>query len=401
MSTDHRRRASSMLRSSALLPVAPNNRKSFTPIGRSLVRPSSWGVPVALGTALAVLSACGVPSQPNAQTIKSDRISLAVRQPERSVTTFVLAGGSRLYGRPDCIPLTLDLKRSAQAVLAKLRQPLSAADSVDYKSSVNAYDLSIESVDGAGTVFVQVEKAKDFKRDLLAVGQVVLSLSSIKGIIKVGLMEGSQPLASVNVGGSNDTVGIKNGELALPATKDSFDVVESSLLRFYFFEKNPTGGVRLRLGNKYVIGFESNDLRKNQANKYLAELELGPSVETVAERETRENFAGLLAQVDQTDDVGPLKLTVSSEFDLLSPTDQAVALGQLLLTLELIPSFLDLPPVEFYVSSEPLQSSTPQRRTRVPNADGVIVDRETLSPRDYDTLVAPLPKEIASSRECR
>jgi hypothetical protein len=403
MSKHHGRAATSTPTSSKLVAGVSTNVKLRGNMGNRVGSSalSMLMLPVVLVALGTTLVACGVPAQPNAQTIKSDRISLAVRQPERSVTTFVLAGGSRLYGRPDCIPLTLDLKRSAQAVLAKLRQPLSAADSVDYKSSVNAYDLSIDSVDGTGTVFVQVEKAKDFKRDLLAIGQVVLSLSSIKGIAKVGLMEGSQPLASVTVGGSNDTTGIKNGELALPTTKESFDVVESSLLRFYFFENNPAGGVRLRLGNKYVIGFETNDLRTNQLNKYLAELELGPSVETAAEKLTRERFAVVGAQVDQTDDAGPLKLTASHEFDLLSPTDQAAALGQLLLTLELIPSFLDLPPVEFYVNSEQPKSSASQRRTRVPNANGVIVDRETLSPRDYDTLVAPSPKEFASSRECR
>jgi hypothetical protein len=432
--------------------------------GYGLRRPKRVATWLLLGSTLV---GCGVPAQPKAQNIKLDRISLAVREPERLVTSFVLAGGSRLYGRPDCIPLTLDLKKSAESVLAKLRQPLSAADSVDYKSAVSAYDLSIDSVDpDSSTVFVQVSKAKGFKGDYLAIGQVVLSLVSIKGITKVGLMEGSQPLSSVKVAGSNDTVGLKNGELSLPTSKDSFDPVESSLLRFYFFEnKGPQSGLpvgkgspdgsrseaelgpvrsnqgpqsglpvgkgspdgsrseaelgpvrsnqgpgqlRLRLGSKYVIGFEGTESLKIQANKYFAEMELGPSVETVQEKAMREPFSGLDAQVDQIDDRGPLKLSVSSAFDTLSPTEQAAALGQLLLTLQLIPSFLELPPVEFYVNSEPRTNSSPQRRTKVPNANGVLVDRETLSPLDYQTLTrddnnatASLPKEIASLKECR
>lgn len=373
---------------------------------RGLRRPKRVAAWLVFGSTLA---ACGVPAQPKAQNIKVDRISLAVREPERLVTSFVLAGGSRLYGRPDCIPLTLDLKRSAESVLAKLRQPLSAADSVDYKSSVSAYDLSIDSVDSnSNTVFVQVAKANGFKGDYLAIGQVVLSLVSIRGITKVGFMEESQLLSSVKVAGSSDTVGLKNGELSLPTSKDSFDPVESSLLRFYFFENKVPGTLRLRLGSKYVIGFEGTDSAKIQANKYLVEMELGPSVETVQEKAMRERFSDLDAQVEQTDDRGPLRLSVSSAFDSLSPTEQAAALGQMLLTLELIPSFLELPPVEFYVNSEPLKNSSPQRRTKVPNAEGVLVDRETLSPRDYETLTedaddsnAASPKEIASSRECR
>jgi hypothetical protein len=379
-----------------------NNRRP----GYGLRQPTRVAAWLLVGSTLA---GCGVPAQPKAQNIKLDRISLAVREPERLVTSFVLAGGSRLYGRPDCIPLTLDLKKSAESVLAKLRQPLSAADSVDYKSAVSAYDLAIDSVDPeTNTVLVQVAKAKGFTGDYLAIGQVVLSLVSIKGITEVGLMEGSQPLSSVKVAGSNDTVGLKNGELSLPTSKDSFDPVESSLLRFYFFEEKVPGKLRLRLGSKYVIGFEGTESQKIQANKYFAEMELGPSVETVREKATREPFSGLDAQVEQTDDRGPFKLSVSSAFDALSPTEQAAALGQLLLTLELIPSFLELPPVEFYVNSDPSSNSSPQRRTRVPNAEGVLVDRETLSPRDYETLardddnsIAPLPKEIASSRECR
>ncbi len=363
------------------------------------------------------LGACGVPAQPDAQRISVDRISLAVRKPERSVTTFVLVGGSKLYGRPDCIPLTLDLKQSAIAEMVNLRKPLSAADAVNFDSSVNRYELSVDSVDvNTGTVIVDVSKAPEFKKDYLAIGQVVKSLTSIKGIELVGLIEKvesegrsvEQLLPSVKMAGLVDGRGVKNGELLLPASKDSFDAVESSLLRFWFFETMDSGAVKLRRGNKYVIGFEGTEAPKIQANKYFAELELGPTVETVAQKATRERFAGLGAQVEQTDDRGPLALLVSSAFDKLSPSDQAAALGQLLLTLELIPSFAELPPVEFYVHSESSTNSPPQRRTRVPNANGEIVDRETLSPRDYDALtrdydksIEASNKEIASSRECR
>jgi hypothetical protein len=355
------------------------------------------------------LGACGVPAQPNAERISAERISLAVKKPEREVTSFVLVGGSKLYGRPDCIPLTLDLKRSAMAVMSNLRKPLSAADSVDFDSSANRYALSVDSVEEAtGTVIVDVSKAPGFKKDYLAIGQVVLSLTSIKGIERVGLIEKVETegrmveelLSSVKIAGSVDVKGVKNGELLLPATKDSFDSVESALVPFFFFSNEPGLGTRLVLVDKYVTGFDGADPQKIQAAQYLSELELGPSGETESEKEARKKF-DLGAQIEQTKDDDPLKLTVASKFDLLQPKDQALVLGQLLLTLQLIPSFGELPPIEFYVNSEPPQKSAPQRRTRVPNADGVLVDRETLSPRDYETLIVPPSKEFASSRECR
>ncbi len=372
-----------------------------------------------------VLVACGVPAQPNAQRIPDDRISLAVQKPERSVTSFLLVGGSKLYGRPDCIPLTLDLKRSASAELANLRKPLSVADAVNFGSSANRYDLSVDSFDTATrTVTIDVSKAPSFKGDFLAIGQVVKSLTSIKGIERVGMIEQTKSdidtrtvLASVKVAESIDAPGVKNGELLLPASKDTFsDAVESALVPFFFLRDQPNGSVRLQLSNKYVTGFDSNDLPKIQAAQYLSELDLGPSGESLNEKRMRERFTKLDAQIEQTDENGALKLTVSSSFTALSPTDQALALGQLLLTLELIPSFSELPPVEFYVGSAtikdlgaapkplvPAESSAvpAQRTTRVPDGFGTLVDRETLSPRDYERLKAPWTKEIASSRECR
>jgi hypothetical protein len=384
-------------------------------ISNSTQRAISFGV---LGGIVGGLVGCGVPAQPNAQRIPVDRISLAVQQPERSVTSFVLVGGSRLYGRPDCIPLTLDLKRSAVAEMANLRKPLSADDAVNFDSSVNRYELSVDSIDtSTGTVTIDVTKAPGFKVDYLAIGQVVLSLTSIKGLRRVGMVErldsGKTVLPSVKIAGLVDASGVKNGELLLPASKDSFtDAVESALVPFYFFVDVPGVGTRLRLSSKYVTGFDSTDPQKIQAGKYLSELDLGPTGETASEKLNRKKF-DLGAQVEQTDENGTIKLTVSSDFDALSSTDQALALGQLLLTLELIPSFSELPPVEFYVSPQMVKendglpkpsvptdstTATAQRRTRVPNADGVMVEREFLSPRDYDTLVS---KEISSPRECR
>ena len=376
--------------------------------------------PMAVAVLAGTLVACGVPAQPNAQRIPVERISLAVRKPERSVTSFVLVGGSRLYGRPDCIPLTLDLKRSAAAEMVNLLKPLSAVDAIDYGSSVNRYELSVNSIEAkTGTVTIDVSKAPGFKEDALAIGQVVLSLTSIKGIKRVGMVEqieqGSLVLSSVKVAGL-DGPGIKNGDLLLPASKDSFIAVESALVPFFFFDDKPGLGIRLGLVTKYVTSFDSSDPPISQAAKLLNELELGPSVETVSEKQTRKRFSDLGAQIDQIDENGALRLTVSSVFDGLSTKDQALALGQLLLTLELIPSFTELPPVEFYVSSEPVKPSdgapkpsvpadtvpsSSQRRTKVPNADGVIVEREFLSPRDYETLIARATKEIASPRECR
>lgn len=380
---------------------------------------------LAIGGMGLVLAACGVPAQPNAQRIPVDRISLAVQKPERSVTSFLLVGGSKLYGRPDCIPLTLDLKRSAIAELVNLRKPLSVADSVNFGSSANRYDLSVDSVDTAtGTVNIDVSKASSFKGDYLAIGQVVKSLTSIKGIERVGMIENTKSnidtrtvLASVKVADSIDAPGVKNGELLLPASKETFnDAVESALVPFYFLRDQPEGGIRLQRSSKYVTGFDSTDAPKIQAAQYLGELELGPSGETANEKQLRERFSNLDAQIEQTDENGALKLTVSSAFDALSPTDQALALGQLLLTLELIPSFSELPPVEFYVSSAAINDSSgaprtsvpaesaavpAERRTKVPNGDGVMIDREILSPRDYDTLTTGTSKEISSSRECR
>jgi hypothetical protein len=378
-----------------------------------------------------VLGACGVPAQPNAQRIPADRISLAVQKPERLVTSFLLVGGSKLYGRPDCIPLTLDLKRSAEAELVNLGKPLSPADAVDFGSSVNTYDLSVASFDeDTGTVTIDVTNAPGFKQDYLAIGQVVLSLTSIKGVERVGMMQRERPeadkpgielvLGSVKLADSIDAPGIKQGELLLPASGESFvDSVSSALVPIYFFE-NTADGVRLRLTGKYVTDFDPTDAPKIQAAQYLGQLDLGPTGESASEKLARKKFSDLAAQVEQTDENGPLKLTVSAAYDLLSPQDQALALGQLLLTLELIPSFPELPPVEFYVNLEPKnvsddapEPSVPaetsvlsERRTKVPNAKGEEVEREFLLPSDYEDLKAdnPIPgssKEISSSRECR
>ena len=383
---------------------------------------------LALGS---LLGACGVPAQPNAQRIPADRISLAVQKPERLVTSFLLVGGSKLYGRPDCIPLTLDLKRSAEAELTNLGKPLSPADAVDFGSSVNTYDLSVASFDeDTGTVTIDVTKAPGFKQDYLAIGQVVLSLTSIKGVERVGMMQRERPeadkpglelvLGSVKLADSIDAPGIKQGELLLPASGESFaDSVSSALVPIYFFE-NTADGVRLRLTGKYVTDFDPTDAPKIQAAQYLGQLDLGPTGESASEKLARKKFSDLAAQVEQTDENGPLKLTVSAAYDSLSPQDQALALGQLLLTLELIPSFPELPPVEFYVNLEPKnvsddapEPSVPaetsilsERRTRVPNAEGEEVEREFLLPSDYENLVADKvntgsSKEISSSRECR
>jgi hypothetical protein len=361
-----------------------------------------------IGMLIGGLAGCGVPAQPNAQKISVDRVSLSVREPERSVTTFLLVGGSKLYGRPDCIPLTLDLKQSAVAELVNLRKPLSATDAINFDSSVNRYQLSIDSIDAeSGTVIVDVSKASGFKTDYLAIGQVVKSLTSIEGIERVGLIEKvelegrsvEQLLPSVKIAGSVDAKGVKNGELLLPASKDSFVAVEAALVPFFFLDADPVLGTRLVRMNKYVAGFDSTDSQKTQAAQYLSELELGPTGETVAAKEARKKFANLGAQIEQAEENGPLKLTMAKEFDLLQPKDQALALGQLLLTLELIPSFAELPPVEFYVNAE--KNPSPQRRTKVPNDVGDIVEREFLSPRDYDKLAVPSNEEIASSRECR
>lgn len=383
---------------------------------------------LALGS---LLGACGVPAQPNAQRIPADRISLAVQKPERLVTSFLLVGGSKLYGRPDCIPLTLDLKRSAEAELVNLGKPLSPSDAVDFGSSVNTYDLSVASFDeDAGTVTIDVTNAPGFKQDYLAIGQVVLSLTSIKGVERVGMMQREKPeadkpglelvLGSVKLADSIEAPGIKQGELLLPASGESFaDSVSSALVPIYFFE-NTADGVRLRLTGKYVTDFDPTDAPKIQAAQYLGQLDLGPTGESASEKLARKKFSDLAAQVEQTDENGPLKLTVSAAYDSLSPQDQALALGQLLLTLELIPSFPELPPVEFYVNLEPKnvsddapEPSIPaetsvlsERRTKVPNAKGEEVEREFLLPSDYEDLKAdnPIPgssKEISSSRECR
>jgi hypothetical protein len=412
------------MRNTTINLLDPLHRPNSGVVAGSLHKPKRSRFVFATATCglLAILGACGVPAQPNAQRIAVDRISLAVQQPERSVTSFVLVGGSKLYGRPDCIPLTLDLKRSAMAELVNLRKPLSVDDAVYFGSSVNRYDLSIDSVDATGTVTLDVSKSPSFKGDYLAIGQVVMSLSSIKGIKRVGMLERTTAevdkvtvLASVKVAGSYDGPGIKNGELLLPASKETFsDAVESALVPFFFLKDQPDGSMRLQLSSKNVVGFDSADKPTIQAAQYLGELELGPSGETPREKEARERFVKLDAQIEQTNENGPLKLTVSKDFDALSPTDQALALGQILLTLELIPSYSELPPVQFYVSTEsnandssgaPKPSipadSIPvsvQRRTRVPNAYGDMVDRENLSPRDYEKLKT---KEISTSRECR
>jgi Sporulation and spore germination len=322
---------------------------------------------------ICVLSGCGVPAQSSADAIPNNQVPVAIIKPKREVRLFYLFSGTQAPVSRQIL-LTPNLQQSAEQVLELLRSEFRPTEKkrglvslVSFKNNPE-YKLRIIDVQNE-VVYVDITGSARVEDDPDALSQIVLSLTSIRGIKFVDFWRDEESIGTVRLAGEG---GVPT-PVELPISAAKFPALDKEEIRLYF-----AVGDRLELAPKIVSRNKIDDTDPlSVANRFLTETVLGPE-------DSPSDFMASVNEITQSpsDDqlsANNFQLRVSKAYDSLKPKEQALLLGSVLLSVQLNANRSALPNIEFYVNDT--------RRFSAPDADGVVRQISFLKPSVYLPLV--------------
>jgi spore germination protein GerM len=326
-----------------------------------------------------IVSSCGVPTETSADAVAEKNLPPSIVSPRRPVTIYYDQGG-QASGISKSIPLVPDLRKSAEMVIDLLRQEVSAKERsqnyVSYLSEKVHRDYLFRVVDvKREVVSLDITGSAAIEADRTAVTQLVLSLTSIRGISKVGFTRDGKTVSKL---GFSIDAGEQEPELPIGASYFAALAKEPISIRFVVNGK-------LRAFEHKVASFEK-DVSIDVAKTYLDELVFGPQ----SASEGRSIVSELGPEIDLDDRSGNYILSFNARYDELSEKEKALAIGQVVLTIAEGIDQPVLPNIELYVDG--------QRRLVAPDASGQTRSMNYLQLSRYKGLQASAA-EIASDTQ--
>ncbi len=321
---------------------------------------------------ISVLTSCSIPTQTTADRIADKNLPPTFIRPIRPVTVY-FSVGSRQTPVPAEVSLVADLKRTAEQVIVLLEKGPSKSqpNQISFIANTPEFKLRVEKVEKR-TAFIDLTNAPGFEDDQGAVPQLVLSLCSVNGISKVQFSRDGKLITRIEMSGS---------KLPLPLSASDFIALADKSTQFYFIKKG-----KLVIRSKTVSAGDDGTLIE-KAQRYITELVNGPGDENA---DVTSLATDLEADIVGNADNENLLLKVNGRFDQLSRQDQALALGQILQTLDLLVGNPTLPPVELFVDNT--------LRQQIPDAKGVMRPASELTPQLYADLVGDAAFQLDDSQ---
>lgn len=327
---------------------------------------------LALSPVLLGLGACGVPHDrsPQPLAVRDRRLtSPTVTQPVYFFRDGRLSDVARevpLSSRP------LDVLRSVLRAL--LEGPTASELGRGYSNTIGiapegVTSMRVTRLEGS-TVFVDISDAVGVDQNGSALAQVVLTLTAVDGVRFVEFVEKGLRLPQVPDGNSEQT--------PTPVSPNAYDVLvrTDEVARLYF-----VSGDRLRPVDQTIERSSSDEDQVDAIQRYLVALDIGPQGDD--QRGLSSVVSGLNPQIrTEEDPEGGLRfvLVLPSEFSALTRTRQALALGQILFTLNVAEPAQGIGALDVQVGGT--------RRTTVPGP-GTAELRTPVAASAYRSLLAP------------
>ena len=311
-----------------------------------------------------VLSGCGVPRDDTPKRVERREVPLGVLEPTEPLRVWFQFRANKVEFRLRDVPLSPTLLGRLRTALSALKAGPSAADrTLGYSTAVTPYDVRIARVTGSTAVvdLTSPSGRSGMDVDSLALGQLVLTLTSVQGIESVDFE--------------------RNGEHLPYVFDDSFEKVTRTPVKRSTYDTLTLG---LETPSIYfvrdakVVGRERESVRQDtdadNANAYLQLLVEGPVADETADGVTSK-VADFRPSVS-LDSSGALVLAITNGDafrNLPTDADRALALAQLLFTISTPfdqPTQIDIDGV---------------RQTAVPGPNGTPI-ATPVSSKDYAAL---------------
>ena len=330
---------------------------------------------------LATLSACAIPEDARPRAINPDVVPAGLRAPVRDIRVFFQKTGGLSF-RQRAIALTPNTLDTARSAVAELRKGLTPVErGLGFTSDFARADREITVVEvNGGTVALDVSKAPGLIDNAYQLGQIVLTLTELPGIQSVDLVEGGRRVPQAR--------NAQNEPIVPPLTADVYDLLirQQSTAVMYFVRNG-----KLEPSDRAIEAPEVNDDPDRLAEKYLAPLLEGPTSDELASGYTSLLPAPtvLLCSDRRRGPCDRFLIDFGPDFDTLKPADQALAIAQVLFTVDGWPR----PPI----GDVQIQVSGVLRRSIPVPGGKTAIDK--VSKTDYRSLLAPVSNAAPTTAE--
>jgi hypothetical protein len=274
----------------------------------------------------AALSACGIPPDPTPHAVRTDEVPAVLRAPRTGWRVY-LSREAKLVGVDRSIPLSDDLTSTLASALAALIEPVTKSESNEgYENPLAGEKVQLTSVTGrTATIDVLDSQVED---DPTRLAQIVFTLTEGSRVDKVMFVR-----HALELGVLRDASG---SEFPLPATRDNFETLvrRQTAAVLYFVRAS-----KLIPVERVIVASSPEDGTDSEAAAFLQPLATdGPTQQQ--RREGITSYVSDLAptlkclKVDSTRPCQGYSLDLGEPFLRLAHDKQALAIGQILYTVE-------------------------------------------------------------------
>ena len=277
---------------------------------------------------LTALTGCGVPPDPSPRTIRASDVPSELRAPKRTWQIYVNKE-TRLVAIDRAIKLSADPLTTLRAALEGLRQPLTATEKSDgYESDLAKPENRVEVSQVSGRTVIVDLLDSNMDEDGPKLAQIVWTLTELPGIDRVDFVVHGVELPRRTVKGNSFA------DVPTPVSRAQYDLVRSEEAAKLYFVLNG----KLTPVSRQVDAATPNEPTNEAADRYLLPLAIeGPTSKQQAQGYV--SFVGDLTPklfCDRAGSTAPCtyRIDIGRAFTSLTTTQQALAIGQILYTLE-------------------------------------------------------------------
>jgi Sporulation and spore germination len=285
------------------------------------------------GLMVAVLGAagCSIPKDESPREIRIADVPPELTDPVRTIDLYMVStkgpGGAAALGKVQrTAPLRTDLAATVRDAISMLRQPVTSdLTAQGFRSELPA--MSFDAVLDGRKVILDITNAIALKDDGTSLGQIVLTLTGLEGVEAVDVQIRGQTVDKVRDGNLF--------EKSPPLTAADFDLFErrQEKAKLYYVRNGLLEPV-----DRVVPAIEANDNPDLAGSKYLEPLVVdGPTPDQQTQGFTsllREPAPTLFCRTGNIPICDSYSLDFPESFDELSVSEQALAIGQALYTLD-------------------------------------------------------------------
>jgi hypothetical protein len=309
--------------------------------------------------AAALLGACSVPRDGQARRIASTAIPKFLQEPTLQRQIFLIRG-ERFTPVKKVVPLTVALDATVRDLLSELHRPLSAEETKAFYRSQAAqpdYNVKLKTVQG-NLVTLDISEALSIEDDPYALGQIVLTITDVVGLDRVDFERNGQRLPQVRKGYQID-----DPFVTTPVRKEAFLQPVSVIVDKLFFVVNG----KLRVFDVESDGGDPADSPLFTAQQMLDNLSNPAKVP----EGTKTLISGLGATISE-DTANGFILSFGPAFNALPTADQALAIGQIVESLNLAAQIPKLPTMVLVVAGKTIGVLDPETYRHL--VDSVVTD---------------------------